>query len=494
MTDVVVVGSGPNGLAAAVTLARAGRDVLVLEEQATPGGGARTQDLALADGIVHDLCSAVHPLAWASPFFRSFDLAAHDVELLTPEVAYAQPLPGGRAAVAYRDLARTIDRLGRDGPAWDRSVGSLARHWDQVVGVALGDKRSLPPDLTARGLLTALRFGTALLRHGGTPGGAPFAGEAASALLTGVQAHANTKLPSPAAAATGLLLAALAHCGNSWAIPRGGSGAITDALVADLHTHGGRLLLEHPVQSASEMPPAGTYLFDTAPRTAAQILQASLPPRLTRALQNYRHGAGVAKVDFVLRGPVPWTAPDVDKAATVHLGGTRSDMIRAEDAVARGRHPEHPLTLVSDPAVLDATRIVDGLRPLWTYAHVPAGSTLDMTAAVTARIEALAPGFTDLVIAARCVPAAAMSTSNANYIEGDVLGGAITLRSMIARPTWRPNPYRLTEDAYLCSASTPPGPGVHGMSGWYAAQHVLHPGRSTATGRRATDRSIGDPR
>ncbi|WP_449386460.1 phytoene desaturase family protein [Cellulomonas soli] len=472
--DVVVVGSGPNGLSAAVTCARAGLSVVVLEGQPTVGGGARTLDLGLADGVVHDVCSAVHPMAWASPFFHAFDLHARGVELLTPEVSFAHPLPDDRAGIAYRDLDRTVEELGVDGPAWRALVGPLTHRPADVVRVALGDKRSVPPGLLPRGGRTAARFGLGMLEQGARASSRRFRGDVAPALLAGVAAHAITPLPSMAAAGTSLLLTALGHSGLGWPIPRGGSGAIVEALVADLRAHGGLVVTGHQVRAGAQLPPARGYLFDTTPRALVEILGDRIPTRSRRALQRFRYGGGAAKVDLVLRGPVPWTVPEVALAGTVHVGGTRAQVAEAEAAVAAGRHATHPMVLLSDPAVVDATREVGGLRPLWTYAHVPHGSDVDVTEAVLAQIERFAPGFRDLVVAARCVPAARMAEHNPNLVGGDIAAGATTLRQMVARPTARWDPYAVgLEGTYLCSASTPPGPGVHGMAGWFAARHLL---------------------
>jgi len=471
--DVVVVGSGPNGLAAAVTMARAGLSVTVLEAQPDAGGGARTLDLGLAAGLVHDICSAVHPMAWASPFFRAFGLERR-VELLVPEASYAQPLPGGRAGIAWHDLERTVDDLGVDGPAWRSLVGALAARTPAVVAAALGDKRSIPAGLLPGGLLGAARFGLGILEQG-TPGwDLRFRGDVAPALLTGVAAHAITPLPSPAAAGTALLLASLAHAGRGWPIPRGGSGAIVAALVEDLRAHGGTVVTDHPVRSRRDLPDARCYLFDTTPRTLLKVLGDELPARRRAALERYRHGNAAAKVDLVLSGPVPWAHPDVARAGTVHVGGTRAEMAHAEAEVHAGRHAERPVCLVSDPTVVDAGRAHGGLRPLWTYTHVPAGSDVDVTEAVVAHIERYAPGFRDVVVASRCVPASRMSHHNANLVGGDIAAGAVDLRRMFARPTADIDPYAVGADGvYLCSAATPPGPGVHGLGGWFAARRAL---------------------
>lgn len=474
VSDVVVVGSGPNGMAAAVTMARAGLGVVVLEAQPTIGGGARTAELGLAPGIRHDLCSAVHPLATSSPFFRAFDLRARGVELTAPEVSYGQPLDGGRAALAYRDLERTAAGLGADGDAWRSLLGPLVRDIDAVLGISLGDMRSIPgPVRSPRGLRGATAFGLRLLEQGTRCWNHRFSGDAAPALLTGVAAHAIAPVPTLAAAGTALMLGALAHHGG-WTVPVGGSQAISDALAADLLAHGGEIRTGHRVSHWHQLPRARAYLLDTAPGAAAGIWADQLPADVHRALRRHRHGDAAAKVDFVLRGPVPWAAPELAQAATVHVGGTRADMARAEHDVARGRHPDQPVVLVSDPTLTDPGRGRDGLRPLWAYAHVPAGSTRDMTEAVTARIEHFAPGFRDVVVAARGVPAARLAETNESYVGGDIAGGAVTMARMLTGSTGRLDPYRLgIPGVYLCSASAPPAPGVHGMSGWHAARRAL---------------------
>lgn len=472
-TDVVVVGSGPNGLAAAVTCARAGLEVVVLEAQETVGGGSRTLDLGLADGVVHDICSAVHPMAWASPFLQEFDLGARGVELLTPEVSYAQPLDDGEAGVAYRDLDRTVEALGPDGPAWRALLGPLVARPEVVVGVAMGDRRSIPRELLPTGVPTAVRYGLGLLEQGTPLWNRRFRGHVAPALLTGVMSHAIHPLPAIPPAGAGLLLAALAHAGDGWPLPRGGSQAIVAALRADLEAHGGTVRAGHRVASAADLPAARAVLFDTNPRTVLEVVGYRLPARTRRALQRFRFGNGAAKVDFVLSGPVPWTHPEVGRAGTVHLGGSQRQVAEAEAHVAAGRHAPRPTVLLSDPTVADPGREVGGLHPLWTYAHVPAGSAVDVTEAVTAQVERFAPGFRDLVVASRCIPAAGMVDHDENYVGGDISAGALDLVQTVARPSAALDPYRLAEGVYLCSASAPPGPGVHGMGGWFAARRAL---------------------
>lgn len=467
--DVVVVGAGPNGLAAAVTLARAGLSVHVVEAQPTPGGGARTVE-GLLPGVVHDLCSAVHPMASASPFFRRFDLAGRGVELVVPEISYAHPLDSGGPGLAHRSLAATAAGLGRDGQAWVDLLGPLAAHADDLVAAVLGDHRHLPP-----GPVTAARLALRVLEQGTTAGwGRRFREPVAPALLTGVAAHAITPLPSLAAAGTALLLGTLAHA-RGWGVPRGGTGAITAALLADLGDHGGTVELGRAVLDPGDLPPSRALVLDTTPTTAARILADRMPTRHTRAFRRFRYGPGAAKVDFVLSGPVPWRDAAVGRAGTVHLGGRREEVAAAERSVARGEHSRRPVVLLSDPAVSDPGRVgPDGRRPLWTYAHVPAGSTADMTEAVTAQVERFAPGFRDVVVAARCIPAARMADHDASYVGGDIASGAVGMRRVLSGPMVQADPLSTgVPGAYLCSASVPPGPGVHGMGGWHAARRVL---------------------
>lgn len=468
MADVVVVGSGPNGLAAAVVMARAGLAVEVFEEQPTVGGGARTLDLGLAQGVRHDLCSAVHPMAAASPFFAAFDLPARGVEFRYPEVSYAQPLDGGRAGVAYGDLNRTVDGLGADGPAWRRLFRPLIEHIDGVVEFGTFDRRRIP-----RHTVTAARVGLRSLEQGSPLWNLRWRSDVAPALLTGVAAHTITAMPSVASGAAALVLATLAHS-PGWPLPVGGSQAITDAMIADLKAHDGVVHTGAAVTELGALPRADAYLFDTAPVGLLRIAGHRLPSAYARALSRYRYGNAVAKVDFVLSGPVPWQHPEVGRAGTVHVGGTRAEMAAAEAAVLAGRHPERPMVLLSDPSLLDPAREVGGLRPLWTYAHVPAGSSVDVGDAVQAQVERFAPGFSEVVVARRTISAAGLAWHNANYVNGDIAAGAVTLWQMLARPAPRWNPYATPVDGvYLCSAATPPGPAVHGMGGLHAARYAL---------------------
>jgi phytoene dehydrogenase-like protein len=461
--DVTVVGSGPNGLATAVICARAGLKVQVVEAQPTFGGGARTAADLDFPGVSHDVCSAVHPLALASPFFGEFDLGARGVQLAVPEIAYANPLPGRPAVIAYRDLERTCAELA-DGASWRRLLGPLVADSPAVVGLLLGDKRSVPSSLPC-----ALRLGLRMLAQG-TPAWGSLVGEDARALFTGVAAHVISRMPSLTAAGAGLMLATLAHS-VGWPIPVGGSRAITDALIADLRAHGGELTAGHEITE----PPAGVVAFDTAPTALLRIYRDALPARYAKALRHYHFGPGVAKVDFVLSGEIPWSDQRLQQAPTLHLGGSRTQMAQAEADIAAGRHAQWPMVLAASPHVADPGRIdSQGRRPFWTYAHVPSGSTVDATEAVTAVLERFAPGFRDIVVAARGVPAARMSDHNANYVGGDIGMGANSAWRAIAGPTPRLDPWHTPiPKAYLCSAATPPGGGVHGMAGYYAARTLL---------------------
>ncbi|MGW1742282.1 phytoene desaturase family protein [Nocardia sp. NPDC001965] len=466
MADVVVVGSGPNGLAAAVTMAAAGLEVEVYEAAETLGGGCRTAETTLP-GFRHDECAGAHPMAWASPFFQAFDLPAHGVELLTPEASYAHPLDGGVAGVAWRDLDRTVDGLGADGKAWRSLFGPLVRDWPDVVRTAMSDMRHIP-----MGAAT-IRFGLRLLEQGSPLWNTRFRGNVAPALFTGVAEHVITPPRALPAVGAGLLLATLAHAGG-WPVPRGGSQAIVDALAADLRRRGGRIHTGHRVDSTEEFRTARAILCDTAPTELVRITGDRLPAGYRRRVDRYRYGGGACKVDFALAGPVPWQAPGCAEAGTLHLVGSRAEAMAAEHAVAAGIHTDRPFTLVIQPGVVDPTRAPEGRHTLYTYAHVPHGSDRDISELVTAQIERFAPGFRDLILGKHVRTAAEMPAHNANYIGGDINTGAMTLTQTVFRPVPRWNPYSTgLAGVYLCSSATPPGGGVHGMSGVHAARHAL---------------------
>ncbi|MFZ3415289.1 phytoene desaturase family protein [Arthrobacter sp. 3Tela_A] len=466
MTDVTVVGAGPNGLAAAVTMARAGLSVRVLEAASTAGGGSRTSEL-MRPGHFHDVCSAVHPMALASPFFRDFGLSER-IGLEVPEVSYAQPLDGARAALAYRSLERTVQELGPDGTAYNALMRPLVEHSEAITRTLMDPLLKLP-----REPLAALRFGLAALDQGSRTWNRRFSEDAAPALLTGVMAHPVGRLPSLPSAGGGLLLALLAHS-VGWPVPQGGSQAIADALVEDLRAHGGALETGHAVDSLSELSGSRAVILDTAPAGLLRLANGALPARYERALHRFRYGNAACKVDFILSGPVPWAHPGLATAGTVHLGGTRQETAASEAEVAAGRHPEKPYVLLSQPSTFDASRAPAGRHILWTYCHVPAGSEQDMAAAVTAQIERFAPGFRDVVVETHTTTARGLAAYNENYVGGDFGAGAVTLGQMLRRPVLSPTPWKTPlPGVFLCSASTPPGPGVHGMGGYHAAAAAL---------------------
>jgi phytoene dehydrogenase-like protein len=464
--DAVVVGAGPNGLAAAVTLARSGLAVRVYERAPIPGGGARTEELTLP-GFRHDVCSAVHPLAYASRFFREFGLTKR-VEFAVPELSYAHPLDGGRAALAWRDLDRTVDGLGADGDAYRRLMGPLVTHARGVADFTGSALLRVPGDP-----VTALRFGLRTLEQGTRAWDARFSGDLAPAMLTGVAAHTILPLPSLAAAGAGLSLGMYAHS-VGWPIPVGGSQSIITALVDDLVAHGGELVTDHEVTDLDELPEARVVLLDVTPRALARIAGSRLPARYLAQLDRFRYGNGVAKVDFALSAPVPWQAAELAGAGTVHLGGTRAEVAAAENAVTRGIHPDAPYVLVSQPSRFDATRAPEGRHTLWTYTHVPRGSSVDRTDAVIRQIERFAPGFRDTIVATASQTAVEVEAHNPNYVLGDIASGEPDVWQLLRRPVVSPDPWRTpARGVYLCGASAAPGPGVHGLGGWFAALSAL---------------------
>ncbi|WP_307849593.1 phytoene desaturase family protein [Qaidamihabitans albus] len=465
--DVAIVGTGPNGLAAGVILARAGLSVRMYEAGDTIGGGLRSRAL-FDDEIVHDLCSAVHPMGAAARFFREFDLGARGVDMLQPEASYAHPFPDGPAGVAYHSLDRTCAELGADGPRWRRLMAPLLEHSRAIVDLFLSDQRRLPNDP-----LVPLLLGSRTLAHGTPLATRRFSGRTAPGLLAGVAAHSLGPLPSLPGAAVAMLLGHLAH-GSGWRLPRGGSQRIADAMAADITAHGGVLHTAAPVEDLRELAGAKAVVLNVSPKVLLRLAGSLLPARYRERLAAWRYGPAAAKVDFLVSEPIPWADPEVGKAGTVHLGEDQRDIFAHETAVSRGVTVAHPFTLVVDPAVADPARARPGKRPVWAYCHVPNGDRSDPAERVQARIERYAPGFGDTVLARRGVPAAELEEYNPNYAGGDIAGGAVTLPQMLFRPTPRWHPYRTPlSGVYLCSASTPPGPSVHGMAGYYAAADVL---------------------
>ncbi|MFK4759404.1 phytoene desaturase family protein [Microbacterium sp. ZW T5_45] len=477
MARATVIGSGPNGLVAAVSLARAGYEVTVLEAADTIGGGIRTTEATLP-GFLHDVCSAVHPAALTSPVFRAFGLAER-IDWIHPEISYAHPLDGGRAGIAWRDIERTASGLGEDAQAWRALLRPLSSHIDGVVDFTGSQMLRIP-----REPITAFRYAIRMLEQGTPLARRTFRTDEAAALLAGVLAHGTTPLPSLAGAAAGLLIAAHGHAGG-WMYPRGGAQRIADALVDDLRAHGGTVEAGHRVDDLGSLdwgdPARGdVVLLNSSPRLT--LTHPGIPPRYAAAIRGYRYGAGVAKVDFALDGPIPWTNAEVAQAPTVHVGGTQAEVWASENAVAHGTVSERPYVLAVQPSVFDPSRAPEGKAVLWSYIHVPHGSGIDATELVTAQIERFAPGFRDLILAHHSVPASSREAVNPSEIGGDVIGGAFMIRQAIRRPVLSPVPWRTPmPGVYLSSAATPPGPGVNGMAGWYAARTVLADAGTPAT-------------
>lgn len=469
MVDVAVVGSGPNGLAAAVTMARAGLSVQLFEAADAVGGGTRTAELTLP-GYRHDVCAAVHPMALASPFFQAFELARR-IELLVPDISYGHPLDGGRAGIAYRNLERTAEGLGADGQAWRHLMQPLLNRLAGVVDFTQDNLLRFPRDP-----LAVLQYGLRTLAQGTPAWNLGFREDVAPAMLTGVGAHAIGRLPSLATSGAGLLLGVLAHAGG-WPVPKGGTQAIADAMAADLVAHGGRISRSERIDSVAELRAATgakAVICDTTPRALAFMARPELPPRYIRQLESFKYGAGVFKVDFALSGPVPWTASELGQAPTLHLGGSREAIAFAEGEVLAGRYPADPYVLAVQPSVIDASRAPAGRHTFWAYTHVPSGSTRDCSEQVIAAVEKHAPGFRDLILAGNAQTAQETGDYNANYIGGDIGSGAVTMAQLLRRPVISRDPWRTPAPGlYLGSASTPPGPAVHGMGGWFAARSAL---------------------
>jgi phytoene dehydrogenase-like protein len=458
--DAVVVGAGPNGLAAAADIAVAGRSVLVLEAGETIGGGCRTQELTVP-GFLHDVCSAIHPLAVASPCFRQLGL---DVDWIEPPVALSHPLDGRPAVLLTRSIEDTATELGEDEEAYRR----LARRWtngvDDLFGLLAGDAGALRrTEVLARMGLDALRSVDRI----------PVGGERARALLGGTAAHSILPLDRTPTAGVALILAALAHT-TGWPVARGGSSRITDALSGIVRDAGGELQTDAPVRSVRDVPAHRALVLDLTPKQLLRVDGLRFPPRYERALRRYRYGPGACKVDYALSGPVPWRDAGSAQAGTVHVGGTFEEIAAAEAAVWRGEHPERPFVIVAQQSLFDPTRAPSGSHTLWAYTHVPNGSTVDVTAAIERQIERFASGFRDLVISKRTRTAADLEGDNENDVGGDINGGVLDLRQLWTRPSARISPHTTPlPGVFLASASTPPGGGVHGICGHSAARAVL---------------------
>jgi phytoene dehydrogenase-like protein len=468
--DAIVVGSGPNGLAAAVTLAQAGKSVLVREAMPTPGGGTRTEELTLP-GFKHDVCSAAHPLGAGSPYFRTLPLAAHGLRWIRSPLEVAHPLDGGESVTISRSLEETAARLGPDERAYLSLYGPLVRHWQDLAPGILGPMIHLPK----RPIRMAL-FGLQALRPAASLARGKFKTERARALFAGIASHSSTPLEWTTSAAIGIVLGAAAHV-EGWPVAEGGSRAISDALISYLKSLGGELEVGAPVTSLKELPEAGQVLFDLPPRLVAGIAGEELPENFRRKLERFKPGPGIFKLDWALDGPIPWTSPDCARAATLHLGGTLEELCESERAPMEGRAPERPYVLLTQASLFDPSRAPAGKHTAWAYCHVPNGSTEDMTARIESQIERYAPGFSRLILARSKLAPKDLEARNPNLLGGDITGGMVNLAQVLARPSLSLSPYRTpNERIFICSSSTPPGPAVHGMCGHRAALAALRRG------------------
>ena len=476
MSRACVIGSGPNGLAAAIVLAQAGLRVDVIEAEAEPGGAARTMPLTLP-GFLHDFGSAVHPFAAGSPFFNSLPLADHGLEWIHGEAPLAHPLDDGTAVVLERDLTLTARELGVDGESWRRWVGPAADHWEDFARDTLGPVLRVP-----RHPLRMARFGLTILQSARRFAQSNFSSPRTRAIFAGLAGHSMLSLDQSLSATVGLTLGVTIHA-VGWPIPKGGARAISRALIGYLDSLGGAVHTSRRIDAEAfrELEPdSQLILFDTAPGQLLAIAGDRIAPSYRRAFSQFQHGPGAFKIDFALSEPVPWRAAECRRAITVHLGGTFEEIAESEDAVARGLSAEHPFVLAAQPTLFDSTRAPEGKHILWTYCHVPNGSAVDMAERIEAQIERFAPGFRDCVIARHVSTPATLEGMDANLFGGDIGGGALSLRQFLIRPT-RHSYSTGTSKLYLCSASTPPGGGVHGMCGYHAAKMALEENQLSAS-------------
>ena len=464
--DALVVGAGPNGLSAAIAIAQTGHSVLVVEGRNTVGGGACTAELTLP-GFLHDVCSAIHPLAVGSPFLSTLPLSEHGLEWVHPPAPLAHPLDDGTAVMMERSVDETAEGLGRDVEPYRKLFGPLVRNWDKLSSDVIGPLR-----IPRHPLVTA-RFGLLGLRSAVSVAQSHFEGERARALFAGIAAHSVLPLERPVSAAAGLVLGASGHA-VGWPMPRGGAQRIADALASHLTSLGGRIETGVTVESLDDVPDADVTLLDVTPRQVVSIAGDSLPDRFRHKLEAYRYGPAAFKVDWALDGPVPWSAPECARAGTVHLGGTMAEVAQSEREVWNGRHPERPFVLLAQPSLFDSSRAPEGKHTAWAYCHVPNGSDFDMTDRIEEQVERFAPGFRERILARSIRPPAALEEYNPNLVGGDIGGGVQDLGQLFSRPVNMFDPYSIpSTEIFICSSSTPPGGGVHGMCGYFAAQSAL---------------------
>ncbi len=463
--DAVVVGAGPNGLTAAIVLARAGRSVAVFEAADEVGGGTRTAELTL-DGVRHDVCAAIHPFH-RSPPFASFPLAEHGLEWVYAPIELGHPLDGRKAVLLHHEVAKTVGRFPTDQQMYRRTIGHYAARADALFGDTMRPLLRVPrhPLLLARFGVPALLPATTSIRR--------FASEEARALFAGVAAHNMTSLGTPGSSAVAFALMAAAHAFR-WPMAKGGSHAVTLALASYLRSLGGVIHTGHEISSLRELPRAAMTFLSVPPPALAAIAGDQLGESDRRRMQRWRFGPGVFKVDWALHEAIPWEDTDLQHAGTVHVGGSADEIIEAEAATWRGVHVERPFVLLAQPTLFDDSRAPAGIHTAWAYCHVPSGSDVDMTSAIESQVERFAPGFRDVIVARHTMSAQEYERYNPNYVGGDIGSGAFVLTQMLARPRLSPNPYRTPiEGVYLCGASTAPGAGVHGMGGWNAAHAAL---------------------
>ena len=463
--DAIVVGAGPNGLAAAITLAQAKCSVLLVEAASRPGGSCASEELTLP-GFVHDVCSAIHPLAVASPFFRSLPLERYGLNWIQPELPLAHPLDDGQCALLHRSISDQTEEFGDN--HWQHTIGPFVDDWEKLLPEILRPILHLPkhPLLTARFGKLALTSASGLARH-------RFKNESARALFAGLAAHSFLDLDSPGSSAIGLTLAILGHA-VGWPMPEGGAGKITTALAFHFQDLGGKILTNHNVTNIDELPPSRAIFLDLTPRQVLRVAGHRLPQRYCRKLENFRYGPAVFKLDYALSSPVPWRNPNCSRAATIHLGGTLAEIVEAEKSVSRGKMPQRPFVLFAQQSLFDRTRAPQGRHTAWAYCHIPHASDIDATDLIEAQIERFAPGFKDCILARSARGPKQLEQYNANLVGGDINGGSANLRQLLARPVLSFCPYQTPlKNLFICSASTPPGGGVHGMAGYNAAMAFL---------------------
>lgn len=466
--DAVVVGSGPNGLVAALTLAKRGLSVLIIEAHSAPGGGCRSSADLTLPGFVHDTCSAIHPMALLSPAFRQINLQKLGVQFIRSPYAVAHPLPNDEVAILEPSIENTAARLGEDSMTWPRLMRPFANHefFDSILGPAWSPAAMTNPIRQTRFGLHALRSSNHFVR-------AHFKTEKARALFGGCAAHSIVALDRAGTASFGLALALSAHV-VGWPLVAGGSQKITDALLAELRRHDAQIQLNTKIASLSQLPPARAILFDLSPRQIANICGDALPTNFSDRYRQFQHGPGIFKIDYALSAPIPWKNPECAKAATVHISGTYEELARAEAQMFAGIVPEKPFVLLAQQSLFDSTRAPRGKQTAWAYCHIPNGCKTDMTQAIENQIERFAPGFRDTVLARHTTNPAQQETQNPTMLGGDIGGGLNTLGNTLFRPVLKWNPYTTpNEKIFICSSSTPPGGGVHGMSGLHAANAAI---------------------